>query len=88
MNSVLPAVRGRVQLHSPPAVRAPERAAPQVGMLDRLAMRLGLALLMWGRRRAVLDRHHARSVRHEREHDRAARQRDAERAFWTLVPPR
>jgi hypothetical protein len=41
MNAVLTAP-SRVQQHPPPTRR--------VGLADRLALRLGLALVMWGRR--------------------------------------
>ena len=41
MNAVLTAPR-RVDHHPPPVRR--------VGLADRLALRLGLALIMWGRR--------------------------------------
>ena len=42
MNSVLTAPR-RVQHPPPPPVR-------RVGVVDRLALRVGLALVLWGRR--------------------------------------
>ncbi|MBG6239187.1 hypothetical protein IWX78_002166 [Mycetocola sp. CAN_C7] len=52
MNTQLTAVRGR-QDHPPqpvPAVRS--RPVRRVGLLDRAALRVGVALITWGRRPA------------------------------------
>lgn len=48
MNAVLTAP-SRQQQHSPPARR--------VGLADRLALRVGLALIVWGRRPARTERY-------------------------------
>jgi hypothetical protein len=39
-------------LHPPSLAERAERPARRVGLVDRLALRLGLALIMWGRRPA------------------------------------
>lgn len=56
---------------------------PRVGLLDRAAMRLGLALLMWGRRRRrrALDAAAVTAHRQLREH---YEHQAAEAAWWQV----
>lgn len=88
MNTVLPTVHrddnSHVQPHSPPFVAA-QRASPRVSLLDQLAMRIGLALLTWSRRRGSLDARREALARFEQERARELRERAAERAHRLLA---
>ncbi|MBX3094209.1 MAG: hypothetical protein KF680_06700 [Cryobacterium sp.] len=87
MNTVLPTVqrdeRSHVQPHSPP-VAAPQRVA-RVSLLDRVAMRLGLALLTWSRRRGAVDERQAARAHFERDRAQQLRDRAAERTNRLLA---
>lgn len=83
MNTTLPAVRPHEHSTSPPL--APARANHRVSALDRLAMRAGLALLVWSRRRGSVDeRLEARNL-FERHRDREQRELAAQREHLLLA---
>lgn len=88
MNTVLPAVqrdeRSHVQSHSPPVV-VHQRAARRVSLADRLAMRLGLALLTWSRRRGAVDERLQARALFERDRARQLRERAVERQARLLA---
>lgn len=65
------------------------RVAPRSSAADRLALRLGLALVIWGRRHvARVDARDRAIARFDAERDRAARERAAERLARLAVPVR
>lgn len=88
MNTVLPTVhrdeRSHVQPHSPPLAVA-QRASPRVSLLDQLAMRVGLALLTWSRRRGSVDARREACARFEQDRARELRERAAEREYRLLA---
>lgn len=88
MNTVLPTVHRdehrHVQHPSPPLVAA-QRASPRVSLLDQLAMRAGLALLTWSRRRGAVDVRHEARARFEQSRARQLRERAAEREYRLLA---
>jgi len=77
-------------VHPAPVANHPSvRVVPRSSAADRLALRLGMALVIWGRRH--VDRVDARNravARFTAEHDRAARERAAERLARLTVPLR
>jgi hypothetical protein len=85
MNATLSTAPGRHD-HPPQPVRAyqPRR----VTLLDRLALHVGLALVMWGRRSRVLETRERRANRVEHELARLERERTAERNLRLAVPLR
>lgn len=84
-------------LHAHPPQRAdppqpPDREAPRLHSrrpttLDKLALRVGLLLITYGRRRYALSREDL-SLVSERESARHAREREWERSRLLLLPPR
>ena len=83
MNTTLPAVHEHVHSTSPPL--APARANTRVSALDRLAMRAGLALLVWSRRRGSVDERLEARNRFERHRDREQRELAAQREHLLLA---
>ena len=83
MNTVVPAVR-EYEHTTPPLVARP-RATTRVSALDRLAMRAGLALLVWSRRRGSVDQRLAARDQFERHRDREQRERAAQREHLLLA---
>ncbi|WP_055812437.1 hypothetical protein [Leifsonia sp. Root112D2] len=75
--------------HPPQPVPAlhtrPER---RVALLDRAALHLGMALIMWGRRTRAIESRERRASRHEQYLTRLARERAAERWISLNLPPR
>jgi hypothetical protein len=59
-----------------------------VGLLDRLALHLGLALIKWGRRNRAIETRETRARRIENELARQERARLAERALRLGSIPR
>jgi hypothetical protein len=53
-----------------------QRELPPLSAVDRLALRLGLALILWGQRHAEAEER-AEQARRSRAADRAAQSRDA-----------
>lgn len=83
MNTTLSAVREHEHTQSPPVARP--RATPRVGTLDRLAMRAGLALLVWSRRRGSVDHRHDARARFEQHRAREQRERATQREHLLLA---
>lgn len=83
MNTVTPPRRDTLS----PSV-SPPLFVRRVSLVDRLALRLGVALITWSRRPLVLESRERRAHRVERELARLAREAAAERALRLTVPPR
>lgn len=87
MNTVMPAVHREERAHehttSPPVARP--RATTRVSTLDRLAMRAGLALLVWSRRRGSVDYRLDARNQFERHRAREQRERAAQREHLLLA---
>ena len=85
MNATLSTAPGRHD-HPPQPVNAyrPRR----VPLLDRLALHVGLALVMWGRRSRALESRERRANRVEHELARLERERIAERSMRLTLPMR
>lgn len=71
----------------PPAPVA-HRPARRVGLADRLALRLGVALVTWSRRPLTLESRERRASRVEQQLARLAREQSAERSLRLTTPPR
>lgn len=87
MNTLSPARQRPLPGHPPNPLAPPARPA-RVSLLDRLALRLGLALVQWSRRSRVAVRHERRATRVEQQLAADRRERSNERALRLLVPPR
>lgn len=83
MNKAVAAVRTHEHTTSPPP--GPPRATIRVNALDRLAMRAGLALLVWSRRRGSVDQRLDARNRFERQRDREQRELAAQREYLLLA---
>ncbi len=73
MLSTLETRDGLTSQHPPQHSVHEHRPARRVGLLDRAALRLGLLLVMWGRRSSGLSREQLRS-RYEQDEARRARE--------------
>lgn len=86
MNTTLPTAPSRHD-HPPQPI---ERTAPRVrrvGVIDRVALHLGVALITWSRRPSVASRER-RATRLEQNVLRLAREREWERAARLTLPVR
>jgi len=83
MNTTLSTAPGRLDHppHPAPLVR-------RVGLFDRLALHLGVALIKWGRRPLKVDSRERRANRIEQQLARLERERQAERSLRLTVPLR
>jgi hypothetical protein len=86
MNSTLSTIPGRHD-HPPqlPPTRQPTR---RVNLLDRIALRIGLALITWGRRARTVESRERRASRVEHQLARLERERAHERAQRLTLPVR
>lgn len=85
MNTVSIAERRDTITPSTPATVRPVR---RVGLADRLALRLGIALITWSRRPLTLESRERRATRVEQQLARLAREQAAERSLRLIAPPR
>ncbi len=76
------------QCHPPIHEDEQPRQVRRVGVLDRIALHLGIALIKWGRRPHQLETRERRANRVERELARLAREREAELMYRMLVTRR
>ncbi len=83
MNTTLTTRPSRID-HPPHQVQ--QHVASRVNLLDRLALRIGLALITWGRRSRSTAVRERRATRIEYELVRAARERAEERVWRTRLP--
>ena len=73
--------------HPPQHPALQHRSPVRVSMLDRLALRLGLLLITYGRRERSLSREQ-HVARFEQQRDSELRQREATRRLLLLTLPR
>ncbi|MGX5681112.1 hypothetical protein [Schumannella luteola] len=74
--------------HPPIVEEQPTRPVRRVGLLDRIALHVGIALIKWGRRPLPLESRERRANRVEQQLARLARERQAERSMRLLTPAR
>lgn len=74
--------------HPPEQVERQLVPVRRVGVLDRLALHVGIALIKWGRRPAQRETRERRANRVEQQLARLARERNAERDYRLLTPLR
>lgn len=74
--------------HPPIVEEQTERPARRVGLVDRVALHVGIALIKWGRRPLPLESRERRANRVEQQLARLARERQAERSLRLLTPVR
>ena len=88
MNTTLSTVRGRHD-HPPQQVeRGDEYIVRRVGLTDRIALHLGVALIAWGRRPSVISSRERRANRVEQQLARLERERHYERSARLTLPVR
>ncbi|WP_309708327.1 hypothetical protein [Pseudolysinimonas sp.] len=80
-----PQQAGALQPHG--EAEAPRLTSRRPSALDKLALRLGLLLITYGRRRYALSREEL-ALNAENARARQARELDWDRAHHTLLPPR
>ncbi len=74
---------------SPASIPAHPRAtAHRVGLIDRIALRIGVALVVWSRRARVLDGHAHRARRVQQSMAVEQREQQWQRLALQLLPPR
>ena len=83
MNTTLSTAPGR--LDHPPQ---PTASVRRVGLFDRLALHLGVALIQWGRRPLKVDSRERRANRIEQQLARLERERQVERSLRLTAPLR
>lgn len=84
MQTTLTAIPGRHD-HPPQTIRVEAR---RVGLIDRLALHVGIALVAWGRRPLAIESRERRANRVEQELARRERERVTERSVLLMLPPR
>lgn len=89
MNTTMTAARpGRQQQHPPSPTNTTRAPARRVGLIDRLALRLGVALVAWSRRPRELDSRDQLARHVQREMSTEQRERQTQRLMLQLLPPR
>jgi len=89
MNTTVTTPVGRTEhQHPPSSTNDMTRQRPRVGLVDRLALRLGVALVAWSRRPRELDSRDRLARRVERELSTEQRERQMQRLMLQLLPPR
>lgn len=91
MNTVVTLTRTpqetRLHEHPPQQVVSTHRTVVRrVGLIDRLALHLGVALITWGRRPLTIEPHERRANRLEQHLARRERERSAERMHYLSAP--
>ncbi len=89
MNTVMTPV-GRLDQHHPPSPTSATalRRTPRVALIDRIALRVGIALVAWSRRPRMLDDRAERERRVQTAFSTEQRERAAQRQALLLLPPR
>ena len=87
MNTITRAVTTAQHPPSPAGI-TPRPATRRVGLVDRVALRLGVALVAWSRRPRLLDDRAERERRAQLERSTALRERQWQRDALLLLPPR
>ncbi|OYX58828.1 MAG: hypothetical protein B7Y93_01165 [Micrococcales bacterium 32-70-13] len=89
MNTTLSTTRpGRQQQHPPSPTLETRAPARRVGLIDRLALRLGVALVAWSRRPRLLDDRDERARRVQAAQAAERRERSMQRDALLTLPPR
>lgn len=88
MNTTLSTKPGRLDHPPQQAVEHPANVARRVGLVDRLALHLGIALITWGRRPYAVESRERRARLNEQEFARLERERTAERSMRLELPLR
>lgn len=89
MNTALTTTRQDRQHQHPPSTTLENRAsARRVGLIDHLALRLGVALVAWSRRPRVLDDRDERARRVRATQATQRRERAMQRTAMLTLPPR
>ena len=88
MNSTLSTSPGRLDHPPQPQSSADERLVRRVGLADRLALHLGVALITWSRRPSVIASRERRANRVEQQLVRLDRERAWERTARLNLPVR
>ena len=83
MNTTLSARAQETTTHPPQ--HSVEHQVQRVGLVDRLALQLGVALVAWSRRPRTYESRERRALRHEQYLARLERERAAERLLHTTV---
>jgi tRNA A37 threonylcarbamoyladenosine biosynthesis protein TsaE len=87
MNTTLSTTPGRHD-HPPEHLDQHHRPVRRVGLLDRLALHVGIALITWGRRPAAVPSREELQLRIQNQHDRSERERAMERVLLLSVMKR
>jgi hypothetical protein len=87
MNTTLSTTPGRHD-HPPHVVASQAREARRVGLLDQVALHVGIALIKWGRRPYSIESRERRANRVEQQLARLARERAADRSLRLSLPLR
>lgn len=77
-----------LQHDHPPLASTQPRQVRRVGLADRIALRVGIALITWSRRPLALETRERRATRIEQHLARLAREQAAEAAYRVNVPVR
>lgn len=72
----------------PPSSPSERRQVRRVGLADRIALRVGIALITWSRRPLTLETRERRATRVEQHLARLAREHAAEAAYRLSTPVR
>jgi uncharacterized protein YraI len=88
MNTVTTPVGRLHQQHPPSSTLPAPRRVQRVALIDRLALRLGVALVAWSRRPRVLDDRDERARRVQSARAAERRERDLQRDALQLLPLR
>lgn len=86
MNTVLTTHRSRHEHPPQPAETQYRYEVRRVGLADRVALHLGVALVKWGRRPLTVETRERRANRVEHRLAQLARERQAERMRYLNVP--
>ncbi|MEO8093293.1 MAG: hypothetical protein ABI632_00035 [Pseudolysinimonas sp.] len=86
MNNILSTAPGR-HTH-PPELSFEDNPVRRVGVIDRVALHLGVALIKWGRRPRTLASRERRASRVEQRLAQLERERVNARSLRLLLPPR
>ncbi len=88
MNTVLTTAPGRHDHPPQPVLLLERHPARRVGLLDRTALRLGVALVAWSRRPLTLESRERLANRAEQHIARLAREAASARWLGLHLPPR
>lgn len=88
MNTVLTTAPGRHDHPPQPSLEPAQRPVRRVGLFDRLALHVGLALITWSRRPHTIESRERRATRVEQQLAQLERERLSARLALLSLPPR